>query len=187
MALTSGRLVKTNGTPSGGQQPLQDALPFGWAYIHDTLTTGTPISITGGAGYTTLTNNASGTRNTFAYLPDGVTSSVWVNATSSFDFSQLAAGDMVEIRADVTVTTSAANQEVDFRLFLAIGGSDPTDIPLIPTYHFKTAGAYKLAGFASFPIPSADIRTNPARIRIQSVSNVTVVVTGFYLRIVRRG
>lgn len=187
MSLTPGRLIKTDGAPAGGVQTTKDALPFGWADISDSATIGVPISITGGAAPATLTNNASGSPTVFTYLPDGVTSAFWVPGTNSFDFSQLAVGDMIDLRVDLSVTTTAANQELYVDLSMAIGGATPFQIPVISPMQIKSSGTYRVVHPVSFYIGSNDVRTNPARLRFSSPNNASVVVNGWYVRICRRG
>jgi hypothetical protein len=187
MALTPGRLTKTNGAPSGGQQPLQDALPVGWADFEDAATAGTPISVTGGGGAVTLTNNKAGANTQTAYLPDGVTTALWNASTNAFSFAELAVGDMVEVRLDITVTTTAANQEVFLQLDMSQGGSSPFSLMLGTDKQFKSAGAHRTVEAFWFYIGSGDVKNNPAQFKISSPDNCTVVVAGWACKVTRRG
>ena len=66
----------------------------GYAVYEDSKVTTTTLA----AGvFTIIPNDALGTNTTNTYLPLGVTN-LWNAGTSSFDFSELAVGDAVEMR-----------------------------------------------------------------------------------------
>ena len=186
MSSTLGRLQKA-GAAASGQQVFVDAIPVGWADFEDSATAGTPISVTGGGGTVTLTNNKSGANTQTAYLPDGVTTSLWNSSTNAFSFSQLAVGDMVEARVDVTVTTTAANQEIFLQLDMAQGGSSPFSLIVGTDKQFKAAGAHRIVESFWFYIGSNDVKNNPAQLKISSPDNCSVVVAGWACKVTRRG
>ena len=70
-----------------------------WFDANDTVTATTPISHTGGAANTYLTNDAVG-GNTTSYNPNAK-DTLWKPATNKFDFTSLKIGDVVNFRLDI--------------------------------------------------------------------------------------
>lgn len=155
---------------------------FGIADYNDALTSVTPISILGGTGYVKLTNNALGSFTNKLFLPVGVTD-VWDSINNEFDFSELSLGDTVDIRLDILVTTVSPNQNVDVKLVLG-SGLGQYSIPFSNT-SFKTAGIHPINVYNGIYMGDNNTRDNPAEFQIQSDGNCTVVVNGWYCKILK--
>jgi hypothetical protein len=151
---------------------------LGFADYADTSTSVTPISVSPST-WTKLTNNGAGP-TTLRKLPMGVTD-LWNTSTSQFALAQLPLFSMVEIRVDIVLTTSSANQVGQLRASMAIGDAIAFQIP-IGEFFFKTAGLH--AVITSFPIyiGSDPVRTKPGELQIFSDASCTVKVNGWYIK-----
>ena len=158
------------------------ALQGFWDY-NDAATSSTAISITGGGGWVQLTTDGAGSGTLKTYALPGITD-IWDTSTDDFDFSGLSLGDTVDIRVDLEVTTTSANQVVEFELRLGIGGtaySLPFAMP-----EFKSSGSHQVVVPCSIYIGNANTKDNPAQLRAQSDTNCTIVVNGWYVRVLPR-
>lgn len=167
---------------TGGQAV--DNLSGGILDYNDATTAVTPISVTAAAGFVELTNDGAGPFTNKAYAPSAVTD-VWDSSLNQFDFSQLKLGDMVDVRMELEVTTTSANQSVKVDLFLGTGAG-AYQVPFIFAKP-KTAGVHTLNRFNGFYMGDANTLDNPAKFKIQSDANCTVVVVGWYCKILVRG
>lgn len=155
---------------------------IGFADYNDAATGVTPINVAA-TTWVKLTNDKLGPNTKTDALPDGVTN-LWNNVTNQLVLTELPVNTMVELRADLIVTTTAANQVVKFSGQFAIG--NPIEFGLESSANqFKTAGAQKLVINGSFYIGSEPVRTNPAEFRIWSDATCTVRVNGWYIRIIK--
>lgn len=162
-----------------------DDISGGFADYNDNATSGTPLSVTGGGAAVVLTNDTLGAYTNTQFLPEGV-SRLWDASTNNFDWSELSAGDMVDIRADIIVTTSSNNTAIDVLLHLGGGGGAYT-IPFIQDYNFKSSGTYQKVMFNSIYMGDANTLNNGGQFKITADANCTVVVNGWYVRCLRRG
>jgi len=157
-----------------------NAHKVGFLDYNDLATTTTPISVLGGAGYVDITNDGLGSLTNKNYSPEGITD-IW-NATSNiFDFTELSLGDMVDLRLDIEVTTTANNQEVELVLELGTN-TTPYEIPYTVN-SFKTTGTYKINKYNGFYIGSADTLNGGGKFKIKSDANCTVKVNGWYCKL----
>lgn len=155
---------------------------IGFADYNDAATGVTPINV-GVTTWVKLTNDKLGPNTKTDALPSGVTN-LWNNVTNQLVLTELPVNTMVELRADLVVTTTAANQVVKFSGQFAIG--NPIEFGLEASANqFKTAGVQKLVINGSFYIGSEAVRTNPAEFRIWSDAACTVRVNGWYLRVIK--
>ena len=146
----------------------------------DATTAGTPISITGGAGFVAVTNDGAGVGTNKAYKVTGI-GELWNVAGQVFDWSDLALGDQVNIRLNVVVTTTAANQVVSTKLVAAIGGA-PYDVFWQSSY-YKTSGAQDpIVKTSLVYMGDANTLDNGARFEIESDGNCTVEVIGWAIQ-----
>jgi hypothetical protein len=172
-----------DGAASGSfMQPMRIGF---WDY-NDTATTATPITLTPTATAVKLTNNGLGSKTNKTYKLDDV-AEVWNTSTNQLDFSGLNLGDTVDIRFDITVTTTGANHEILLDLQLAIGATPYT--LQVQRINFKTAGTYSLVVWFGLYMGDANTLNNPGEIRAQSDTGTTdtVVVNGWYIRTTVQG
>lgn len=152
---------------------------------NDAATAITPLNVVGGNGPLLLTNDGAGPFTNTSYLPSGVTN-VWNVVTDKFDWTELVLGDMIDIRIDVDVITSSVNTEIKIDLHLAIGGFEYT-IPWILETNFKTTGTHKLNRYNGVYMGDTNTLDNPADFRISSDKDCTIVVNGWYVKVIKRG
>ena len=154
----------------------------GYAIYEDSRVTTTTLA----AGvFTVIPNDALGANTTNAYLPLGVTN-LWNAGTSSFDFSELAVGDAVEMRIIVQPTTTNNNTEIELDLYLGSGGTQ-YKVPFITTQNFQFSGLYEATRYTSFPIRDEDTRTSAAQFKAMADKNCTLQTDDFFIKVTRNG
>jgi hypothetical protein len=169
---------------SGGSSIPADNYSGGLLDYNDLGTTASPIAVSADTA-TVLTNDELGAFTNKSYLPVGVTD-VWVAGSDTFDWSELKLGDMIDIRLDIDVITTSVNTELKVDLVLAIGGfSYP--IPWVLETNYKTTGTHKINVYNGVYIGDTNTLDNGARFEITSDSACTVVVNGWYVKIIARG
>lgn len=148
-----------------------------WDYAN----TLTAQSFTGTSIY--LNNNGLGTNTNKDYrltaIPD-----IFDTINNSFDFSDLELGDRVDIRLDVTITTSSANQSCDINLELGIG-STPYEISFLDR-EFKTATSHTFTVDGWFYLGNTLTKDFPAKLKFFSDANATILVNGWAVNVIKR-
>jgi hypothetical protein len=94
-------------------------------------------------------------------------------------------GDMVDIRIDLKVTTTAANQEFTFRYEFGSGSGTPFYIDL-GTIIEKAAGQYGYLDYTGIYMGNSLVLDNPSELQFDTDSAATVEVGGFYIKVTRR-
>ena len=148
----------------------------GFFDYNDLATATTPISVTGGSGFSYLTNDELGSFTNKLYPPDGVTD-VWDASTNAFDFSELNLGSKVELRVDVEVTIAGANAEVDISIDLGIGVAIYTIA--VGRQYFKSAGTYHIVLSNFIYIGDTATLNGGGKFKIESSNDMDVVVNGW--------
>lgn len=172
--------VVSDGTNWHITQDLYPEKPlFGFWDYNDLATQGTPLNVVANTPLA-LTNDGLGAFTNKTYRPDGLTE-IWDTVGQSFDWTELALGDTVDIRGDATVTTTTANQRVQIYLELAQGGS-VYNIPFIDQI-VKTASTIRATRFNSIYMGDDNTRLNGAQFIIVSDAAATVSVNGWYVRV----
>lgn len=163
------------------------SLSVGFADYNDATTATTPISITGGAGFTKLTNDGAGSSTNLASLPDGISSDLWDTTNNRFDWSGagLVLGDEFDVRIHVQYTTTANNQEVDIEILMAANGVS-YDL-IVGSSVFKFSGVHEI----TYPLVGGymgdnNTLNNYAEIRVSSPDDIDVKVSGWYIRIYKK-
>lgn len=169
-------------TTGGGSVPA-DNFSGGFFDYNDLATATTPISHTGGAT-TPLTNDEAGAFTNKLYSPLGV-ADVWDAVNDEFDWSELKLGDMVDIRLDIVVTTSSANQEITVELELGQGGGSYR-IPFIQLF-YKTSGVKKVGAFIGLYMGDTNTLNNKGQFIFTSANNADIKVNGWFCKIIKRG
>ena len=150
----------------------------GYFHISNSLTT---QSVSSGVA-TELLNDNLGVYSSSAQAPYGITQ-IWNTTTNAFDFSQLSLGDMVSLRVDLLIDTTATNQ--DFRVYITLGIGTASEYSLLlnqTTYK----GAYVFLEEVTFSIDNEDWRTAPAKIIGVTDASASVLVNGWYVPIIRK-
>ena len=155
----------------------------GWGDYTDTYTSGTPITLTGGAGFIQLTNN-KGIYNE-SKLPYGVTT-LWNSSTNVISLAGLSIGDIVGVRITLAVTIATANTELDFQLAGGASGAAFT-VPIAQPAHYKATKTYSISAYNEFYIGSTDVLDNGVMIRASAEKTCSVVITGWYIKAIKVG
>lgn len=169
--------------------PGSSALPSDNARVglldyNDLATATTPINVPSGLVNTKLTNDGLGPFTNKAFTPNGVTD-IWDASNNRFDWQDLGLGDLVDIRLDVEVTTSSPNQLVQIDLNLGTGGSS-YGIPFASEV-IKSAGAHRVTVFNGIYMGDANTLNNFGEFVIRSDGTATLVVFGWYCKVLIRG
>lgn len=157
---------------------------IGWFDYNDLATQTTPISVSA-TTETYITNDELGEFTNKLYKPASVTD-IWDASTNAFDFSELSNGDMVDIRLDLIVTTTQPNQDVIVNLEMASGQVGSYDI-LFSRNSYKTANTHPVNRFNGIYMGDDFTRLNPAKFKIYSDYDCTVVVNGWYCKVIKQG
>lgn len=170
-------------TTSGEPNPA-NVFSGGLFDYNDLATTTTPITVTGGGGFVDITNDELGAFTNKTYAPSGVTD-VWDASGNAFDWSELKLGDMVDVRLDLSVIIASVNTEIAIVLELGTGGG-MYQIPwLVPT-NFKTASTVIINEYNGVYMGDTNTLDNGGKFRIISDKTCTVVVNGWYCKILKR-
>ena len=168
----------TNWRIANDMYPVKPLFGF-WDY-NDLATASTPLNASSGVPLA-LTNDEAGAFTNKTYKPEGTTD-IWDAVGGVFDFSELSLGDTVDIRLDVSVTTTGANQNVDLYLELGQGGSA---YPILfDTVLVKSASTKQIVSFSSVYMGDNNTLNNAAQFFILTDGNATVTVNGWYVRVV---
>lgn len=187
--LVPNKMVVVN--PAGTSLILQDQPPTPDTYLNsvgyfdynDSITHTTPLAFVTNTPKK-LTNDTLGVNTNTSENPYGV-SFVWNRTNNQFDFSQLSIGDTIDIRIQVQVTTTTANQKFKISAKFGIGSVAQFENTILSS-QVKTAGLEEISFVAPFYIGSSYIRDFPAELYITSDAGGTVVVDGWYIRILRK-
>lgn len=161
-----------------------DNIKGGILDYNDLATSTTPISIPSGLVNVDVTNDGLGAFTNKAYAPVGVTD-IWNSTTNLFDWSDLKLGDMIDIRLDLSVTTSSPNQLVEIDLLLGVGGGQYA-IPFARNT-YKNAGAQNVNRYNGIYMGDANTINNPAKFVVRSDASATMIVNGWYCKVLVRG
>ena len=153
----------------------------GYFHISNSLTA---QSISSGVA-TDLLNNNLGTYSSSAQAPYGI-SAIWNTTTNAFDFSQLSLGDMVSLRVDLLIDTTATNQDFRAYITLGIGTANEYKLLLNQSTYKSAVTNYAFLEEVNFSIDNEDWRTAPAKISVLTDASATVLVNGWYVPIIRK-
>ena len=155
---------------------------YGYFDYNDLTTATTQIPLTANVPVV-LTNDGLGPQTSKTFAPEGVTD-VWNANTNQFDFTQLPAGSMINLRMSLEVVTAGPNTDVTTDMYFAIGGFDYS--LKMDQSSFKAAGTYVLSRYIGFYIGDDNTKLNPAEIRMVSDDDASVKVIGWYINVTVR-
>lgn len=154
---------------------------IGWFDYNDS---GTPQQHSGSGGFIKLTNDTLGQFTKRGFAPIGV-SDVWNPVTNQFDFTELAVGDMIDIRFDMEMTTTSNNQEIYLQMAIGIGSSSPHELPFGQSI-IKSATSGRFVRPINIYIGSDQTRDYPSEIQVDSDGTLPMIIRGWYVKITRR-
>lgn len=132
-----------------------------------------------------IENDVLGPFTLTSYGPTDVTR-VWDESISSFDFTELSLGDMVDIRLDILVTTTINNQQIEVDLVLAKGTPSEYRIPFISPMVVKNSGDVGLVKYNGIYMGNNDTLSGGGNFEIRSDDASTMKVNGWYCKVTRR-
>lgn len=165
----------------------QNSCRMGWSNYNDVTTASTPIVLTPTSTFVGLTNDGAGAQtNTTFELPE--VTALWNITTDTLDLSDLQIGDTVDIRVDITVTTTGANHAIEVQLNMDTAPITANFPLLLIRENFKSAGTFNMVRFYSLFIGSAAVRDGVHTVQAKADTGTTdsIVVNGWYLRAVTR-
>ena len=131
-----------------------------------------------------LTNDIDGAETDLTNAPYGI-STLWDSAGSELDFSQLAIGDVVNLRTTLKVTTSTANQNIHVYARIGIGSSSEKDL-LIGSKFVETAGEITFDEELTIVISKEDYINYIGELFLLSENNSTIKVQEFEFVVIRK-
>jgi hypothetical protein len=164
----------------GSNEYIVDHLDGHFSYS-DAATSITPLTVTGGGGDVVLTNDTLGANTMRDFKPCGVPD-VWNPTTNRFDFSDLALGDEITIRMDLSLITTSPNTEVNINLHLA---DDSYVIPFLTSMDYKTAKTHIVLETNRIFIGNLGTLNGGGFIAMNVDKTCTVEVHGWYCSIKR--
>jgi len=165
-------------------KPTQLFSSVGYFHYTDTATQTTPLTIVADTNKK-LTNDGLGAQTNLTQAPYGV-STLFNTTTNEFDFSQLSIGDTLDLRVDLSLTTTSANQ--NYLVFLRVGEGSVAqyDLPIFSGQIKNISSNNRIIGNEPFSIDYQEHIDNPATLYILSDHNGSVKVNGWYTQIVRK-
>lgn len=157
---------------------------FGYFHYADLDTQTTPLNFLASSPLQ-LINDTLGAFTNENHAPYAI-SSVWDKPNDSLDFSQLSVGDSVLFRADLSISTTSVNQNLQLYIKFGIGTPSEYDL-LIDSWNEKSVVSFKhFIKDVSFSIDNVDWRDAPAKIFLLSDDDGSVKVNGWYIPIIRK-
>lgn len=173
------------GAGGGGVRRLPpDNCRVGFIDYNDAATATTPINLTADV-WTDIPNDGAGPYTNKQYPPEGITD-VWDVASQRFDWSQLRAGDMVDLRVDLDLILAQANAHVEVRIVMAEGDPGEYIVQMAHT-SIKDAGQEDLPIYQGLYMGNTETLNNPAKLQIKSDVAATLTVRGWYCKLIMRG
>lgn len=173
------------GNGGGGVPKLPDDIArIGLFDYNDLATQTTPINIPSGLVNVDIPNDTLGPFTRREFAPKGV-GDIWDADNGVFDWTALKTGDMVDLRLDLSITTTSPNQTVIVELLVAIGGFEYT-VPFVQA-NVKTVGTYPVNRYNGIYMGDDNTLLNGAKFRVRSDAPATMVVNGWYCKVLLRG
>lgn len=135
------------------------------------------------SGEIQITNDLTGVYTTFNYKPYGI-SSVWNTSGNFFYFNDLRLGDTATFNLNFNVTTSAANQQIKFKLRVAIGTPNERDVVIYDNV-MPNAGINNISFNHILEIFEEEVRVNEIQVIFESSTSCVVVATDWRCDLVR--
>jgi len=132
-----------------------------------------------------INNNGGGANTNLNFKFDAIPN-IFNTTTNFLEFDALELGDKVDVRADLTITTTTANQDVDIYLDVALGTGSNYQIFLCRR-NFKTAGTYSVNDISNWLyIGNTDTKDYNCALMFDSDANATVLNNGMVINVTKR-
>jgi len=134
---------------------------------------------------TLLTNDANGEYTALTNAPYGV-SSVWDSSLNQFDFSQLSIGDTLDLRIDIKITTTTANQRVLLDATFGAGSTKEFSLNIANRLIKSAVTDIETVFNVPFDLAYEEIRDYPTKLHVTSDASGSIKVSGWYISIIRK-
>lgn len=193
---TDAQVIKLDGIEEGAQvnvpilwediigAPEQVFSSVGYFHYSDSATQTTPLSIVANVNKK-ITNDGLGAQTNLTQAPYGV-STLFNVTTNNFDFSNLSIGDTLDLRVDLSLTTTSANQK--YLVFLRVGEGSVAqyDLPIFNGQIKNISANNRIIGNQPLSIDYQEHIDFTAVLYILSDDNGSVKNNGFFINIIRK-
>ena len=131
-----------------------------------------------------ILNDSDGADTNISNAPYAV-STLYSSVTNKLNFTELAIGDLVTFRPDLSITTSGANKNIKVYLKMAIGSGDDRILDLCDI-DFKDAGVQHINYSVPFDIANNSTRLYPAELWVVTDDTASIVNNGYYFSVLRK-
>lgn len=170
---------------SGFGMPSPYTLPL-YTQTHGTYDYANSLPSQSFTGTALKINNNGGGANTNLDFKFSAIPNIFNTTTNFLEFDALELGDKVDVRADLTITTTTANQDVDIYLDVALGTASNYQIFLCRR-NFKTAGTYSVNDISNWLyIGNTDTKDYNCALMFDSDANATVLNNGMVINVIKR-
>lgn len=188
-AIVNNMMLVSNETGTGykflpiPQEPETFLNAVGYFIYDDLATKTTPIPFTGN-NRVLIANDGDGNLTNFQQAPFGI-AKIWDVDANQIDNSELAIGDMVDLRIRLETTTNTQNQKYKIIFKNAIGSGFEAEATLYTTAT-KSAGVDSSTFYLSYGVTTLEQQQFPSELWFESDGNGSFKVMEFYFRIIRK-
>ncbi|QHB39802.1 hypothetical protein mumin63_gp061 [Flavobacterium phage vB_FspS_mumin6-3] len=130
-----------------------------------------------------LENNGLGAFTNKTYKISGI-EDIFDTSSNQFDFSLLDLGDRVDVRLDLSITTTSSNQSVKASIELGIGDT-PYEVSFLDR-DYKAIGTYNITISNWIYIGNEMTKDMPAKVKFFSDDNATILVNGWAVNVIKK-
>lgn len=127
-----------------------------------------------------LPNDGLGSSTDDTYAPTDI-EEFYDSSSDQFELSDFKVGDVLTLRVDLDVVTTAANQVINIFLATAEGTAQEKEVVISRQVFAAAADNPNVVGEITFVIDHADILSNPGHVRFSSDADASVRVNSFTL------
>lgn len=178
----AGEVLTANGDGTATFQAVK-GLRMGWYDYNDNVTATSPLNAVADT-WLYLTNDGLGGNTNRVYGLAGL-AEVYDTVNQRFDWTGLKLGDTFDIRVDIEITTTTANQEYELAMELAQSSGSPYTLQLAQGLK-KTAGVTNLVTYWGGYMGNLDTLNSHAKLKLITDAAATVKVNGWYVRVITK-
>lgn len=156
---------------------------MGNAIYADLITQTTPLNYT--SGILQLTNDIQGAGTNLGEMPFGILE-VWDELNGGLSLSELSIGDFVEVRVDISVTTTIVNQKIGVFVKLNEGLVDEKIVNINSKAIAKDIGLNSFTGSVPILVSNQSIKDLKHKIYFESDASASISVNTFEMLIIRK-
>lgn len=179
----AGEVLTANGDGTATFQKV-GGLRMGWYDYNDNVTATSPLNAVADT-WLYITNDGLGSNTSSTYGLEGL-AEVYDTVNQRFDWTGLALGDTFDIRIDLEVTTTVANQEYEVTMELASTSGSPYTLQIAQGVK-KSAGVAHVVSWWGGYMGNLETLNNHAKLKLLTDAAATVKVNGWYVRVLTKG